>query len=367
MADVDTDVDGNTKPLKRKRTNTNDSEQPVVTRRKVACESCRLRKIRCSRDRPKCSFCNTRDGDCVYLETSDDKLTLDPATKLIVRKLDEIANSIQRIGHNRTAPRLRWSNTQLSEQSVLLEEENVSQQAAKDYLTIPTCQATADTVLTWPVFQGHFETDPLIRHHYQTPQQDSYSEDEGSEVDGAYDLFLQDNLTAVPTLIDRFLQNVHTKNPILDVPSLVLWGRQIAQRGFTWDARSCLALLACALGSVSRPFNDTLHDFQTYSNFSEESSNHHSIFTQKEDLTAGEQYYRLACRRLGLLKHSILGTQCHFFSAGTYRGFDHCIRARIDVLSLSHVHFSATRGLDVLLSSFKLLSILSQKRGWSYQ
>ena len=50
----------------------------------------------------------------------------------------------------------------------------------------------------------------MIRHHYRTPQQDSYAEIEDGTAEEAHTQFLQDNLMSVPTLIDRFLQNVHT-------------------------------------------------------------------------------------------------------------------------------------------------------------
>jgi hypothetical protein len=34
------------------------------------------------------------------------------------------------------------------------------------------------------------------------------------------------------------------------------------------------------------------------------------------DLREGETFFVLACRRVGLLRHSVIGAQCHFFAGG---------------------------------------------------
>ena len=45
-------------------------------------------------------------------------------------------------------------------------------------------------------------------------------------------------------LIDKFLVNVHIKNPILDVGDLKRKARFIVENGFGWDAASCLVVWA---------------------------------------------------------------------------------------------------------------------------
>lgn len=314
-------------PNKRKRkVEETDTQAPGAARRKVACETCRYRKIRCSRERPRCAFCDTRDGDCVYIETSEDRLTLDPATKLIIRRLDDILHSVDSLkgGNYVQQPSLPRTSTQetVSDQSRTFGRDHTALQAAEDYLTIPTCRASADTVLTWPIFRDRYETDALIHYQYQKQLTDSYAEAASTadaEIDGPAEETIADT-TIIPILIDSFLQNVHTKNPILDVPALVTWGRRDAKHGITLDAPSCLVLLACALGSVSRPFNSTLRDFETYSSLeTHDKIRGHSASVQSDELAAGECYYHLACQRIGLLKHSILGSQCHFFAAGELR------------------------------------------------
>ncbi|KAG7152258.1 hypothetical protein HYQ46_011912 [Verticillium longisporum] len=52
----------------------------------------------------------------------------------------------------------------------------------------------------------------------------------------------------------RFLDLVHTKNPVLEADTLWSYARRVAEDGLKWDSRSCMVLLACALGSVARSF-----------------------------------------------------------------------------------------------------------------
>ena len=128
----------------------------------------------------------------------------------------------------------------------------------------------------------------------------------------------------IPTLLDRFLQNVYTKNPIFDVEALVRHGRKAAEHGLGWDAMSCLTLICCALGCIARPFDECLLirnqelNAGALNGGTASASENSSAVLYAQDLQAGESCFVLACRRLGLLKcGTIVGSQCHFF-AGVY-------------------------------------------------
>lgn len=185
-------------------------------------------------------------------------------------------------------------------------------EVSKDYLRIPTCNTTADSVLTWPIFQGRFPNDYLIdvllEGGSHKPDHTGWSD--AIVVPGGIEPLADER---IPALIDKFLEDVHTKNPILDVEALVRYGRRAATSGLSWDAPSCLVLMACALGSISFPFevseaNERGMEMNTPGMTS-------SSFFAKE-IQQAESCYALACRRLGLLKQTILGAQCYFYSAG---------------------------------------------------
>ncbi|KFY47065.1 hypothetical protein V494_00199 [Pseudogymnoascus sp. VKM F-4513 (FW-928)] len=178
--------------------------------------------------------------------------------------------------------------------------------AQKDYLRIPSANTTADTILTWPIFGGEYPPGYLIEAILGKGEDDT--SDAFTVRHGEFESLSDER---IPSLIDRFLRNVHTKNPILDVDALLQYGRTAAARGPAWDAQSCLVLLACALGSVSFSFE---HSVANQAGMGAGSSAT-SASTYKKDLRQAESCYALACRRLGLLKHTILGAQCYFYSA----------------------------------------------------
>jgi hypothetical protein len=160
-------------------------------------------------------------------------------------------------------------------------------------------------VLTWPVFGGRFEPNHLIQPLLCNPDvSDSRTHSSSVSEKDNYALAtsigpLEDE--RIPALVDSFLLNVHTKNPVLDVETLIVKSREASTRGLGYDAHSCITLLACALGSIAKPF-------QTDAAIPK-------VATPKE-LQIGEQCFVLACRRLGLLKQTVLAAQCHFFAGG---------------------------------------------------
>ena len=129
----------------------------------------------------------------------------------------------------------------------------------------------------------------------------------------------------IPALIDRFLTNVYTKNPILDVESLVKHGRRCADHGIGWDGWSCLVLMACALGAVAKPFDRSRvpgehpgYPPATPDGDPRSSTASSSARLYAKELRQGDSCFTLGCRRLGSLKYSMLGAQCHFFAGGEY-------------------------------------------------
>lgn len=189
---------------------------------------------------------------------------------------------------------------------------NAAPEPSRDFSQIPPHRTTADTVLTWPIFDNKFHDNYLIEPLLYDPE---VSDPQiHPRVSAERDNFAMINSLApleeerIPSLVDNFLQNVHTKNPVLDVEALVLRSREAATQGLGWDAWSCCLLLTCALGSIAKPFG-------TWEGLSSAEIYAKSPTSQKE-LQQGENCFVLACRRLGLLKQTMLAAQCHFFAGG---------------------------------------------------
>ncbi|EXV02353.1 hypothetical protein X797_004483 [Metarhizium robertsii] len=198
-----------------------------------------------------------------------------------------------------------------------------SVEASRDFLQIPPHRASADTVLQWGIFEGKYAANFLIGTLF-SPDHNSVSLCTGATSSSSGDVITNTSgLThleeeQIPGLIDRFLQNVHTKNPILDVEALVKHGRKCAEQGIGWDGRSCLVLMTCALGAVAKPFDrSSLPMSMAISPASETGPTGVSATSSKlyaKELQQGDCCFTMACRRLGSLKYSMLGAQCHFFA-----------------------------------------------------
>lgn len=193
-------------------------------------------------------------------------------------------------------------------------------EGSRDYLKILSCKTTADAALTWPIFGESFLQDALIGIIFNPQDSNDNSSSSDShdthQVPGGLQSLPDER---IPILVERFLECVHTKNPILDVDSLLHHGRKAAENGLGWDAHSCLILLACALGCVACPF-----DSQTRTAFqstAEDTTGLSSSSMFSRELQLAESCYVLACRRLGILKHTVLGAQCHFFAGGKFQRF----------------------------------------------
>ncbi|KAJ6127872.1 hypothetical protein N7471_009089 [Penicillium samsonianum] len=304
----DRQQEDNPPPTKKIKTGT--------VRRKPACQTCRRRKVRCDNAQPTCGFCRANDTRCVYVPPGDDGSQKELNT--VLERLDTLSHTvenIQRLLNSKDTPHSnRPPETRFYDRQVGLPIRAADWQ--KDYLQIPAGRGSADTVLTWPIFQGQFRDSSLITTLFQ------YSNGIGEDRPTEWTLpeglqFTPDE--QIPTLVDRFIQNVHTKNPILDLESLIRSGRSAAEIGLRWDAQSCLVLLACALGCISQPFASSTQGYQTSRSSHDELGWRTPGITSSSDtqLREGEAFFMMACRRIGLLRYSVIGSQCHFF-AGVY-------------------------------------------------
>ena len=111
---------------------------------------------------------------------------------------------------------------------------------SKDYHRIPSSNTTADTVLTWPIFQGRFPPEHLTNTLLTTNVRERDGKGANNDsfiINSAYEPLSDER---IPYLINRFLRKVHTKNPILDVDALFGYGWRAAAHSPGWDAPSCL-------------------------------------------------------------------------------------------------------------------------------
>lgn len=274
-------------------------------------------------------------------------IRIDSATDLLSNKLDRLQDDIEKLrtlvhqGGGSSSSysslccldvhetnRIVFNDFQAPTEDDRTSQANLTRQSSaiytaepsKDFLPIPAARTTADTVLTWPVYEGKYQQSALICVLFEPLKARSSgafpSECDSFTVPGGLIPPVEES---IPHLVDRFLENVHTKNPVCDVEELVRQSRLIAVNGLSWDAWSCLVLLACALGTIAKPFDAAVNVVPRASgDMAAETSWIADAPTTPRELQQAESCFVLACRRMGTLKHSILGSQCYFFAGGEH-------------------------------------------------
>lgn len=118
------------------------------------------------------------------------------------------------------------------------------------------CFGSSEDILEWPIFGGKHDrrqiealifdptlisdisngvapspkvTDDSLRNEYEDPRHSSSIGRGVREED-------------VMQLVEIFLRNVHTKNPIFDPKYLRNMARSVVKNGFDWEASSCLVV-----------------------------------------------------------------------------------------------------------------------------
>ncbi|KAI9167955.1 hypothetical protein HJFPF1_04098 [Paramyrothecium foliicola] len=320
---------------KRQRVESSRAEATYPRKRAItACRLCRSRKVKCNNARPVCGNCEASGAPCVLCikvpsarADGEFSSSFDPASILILEKLDKVLSRLDQASTTTTAPvqfllnatdvnttapgRKETETIQTIEGSGPALEKTREQEDDSyfDQLQIPTCRTTADAVLQWPIFCGRFPPNHITDAAFlQTAIDADREHDTALRRPEKRGLVLDED--TVNDLVRRFLELVHIKNPILDIESLWASVEDILDSGLRWDQASCLVLLACALGSVATPF--------PREQFCGPDGSFSSIRSQQDDLRAGEGYYHLAQKRFGLLQLGIVASQCYFL-AGVYK------------------------------------------------
>ncbi|KAG0645279.1 Echinocandin B biosynthetic cluster transcription factor ecdB [Hyphodiscus hymeniophilus] len=258
-----------------------------------ACKICRRRRTKCDNQQPACTSCTDLQIECVYEEK--DKSTFDAASCAILQRLDGLedlirsGNSGDIAGHHQSTEQVSTPRNQESPAlaSPALERTDAS----------TLCRINIESVLSWPVFADlnlneHLDLRYLLQSSVSTIEIPPLSITPDFEVER--------------DLLDRFFQDVHIYNPVLEVEKVEEYSRHARFNGLSLDAQSCLLLLALSLGSV--------YAVQKTPG-SESSLNIHDSAALRE----ADGFFFAAQKRMGVLLCSsgLVEAQC-FFLAGVY-------------------------------------------------
>ncbi|CAH0057491.1 unnamed protein product [Clonostachys solani] len=267
----------------------------------TACEPCRARKAKCTNERPVCQSCVKLGTQCSYEQRANHS-SFDPASLLIIEKLNQV---LSRLDNNEDEPPISPENVRSEPQ-----QARDVQPGIEENTYFCSSFTSTDSVMSWPIFEGelgqvHLGEETFLTDYERTRAFDKeYSE--GTRTHRAS--ICEDD---IPKYIDRFLRFVHCKNPILHTDTLKQFATSIVEIGPGWDAISCLVLISCALGAIATPFENAGAESCSPSDIS-------SLSDHGGCRIIAENFYQLACRRLGLLNRSIIACQCQLL-CGIYQ------------------------------------------------
>lgn len=173
--------------------------------------------------------------------------------------------------------------------------------------------ASPESITEWPVFDNKYDRRSIESSVFSTAALGDFmvhgdverSQSKSNSTKGVREDDILD-------LTNRFMRNVHTKNPILDAKELYSLARLVSEDGFDWNKESCLILIVCALGSISVAFGPTEIAFRSPHDVRK--SRH---FTNASEYGVSLAYYTACKKRVGFLDSSIMAIQC-FFLIGVY-------------------------------------------------
>ncbi|KAF2009396.1 hypothetical protein BU24DRAFT_444855 [Aaosphaeria arxii CBS 175.79] len=321
---------------------TNSSLTSSFTRKRsvTACRLCRNRKTKCDNKRPGCSKCQELGATCNYL---DDTNPSDPATHILDRLeyLIGLVETNKHVGENAPEPQVHNSvESPLLNRRILPSTNGHQDDGARRLRhspveverekrlgsSIQSYFGSSEEILGWPIFGARYDQhriealiydptlilgtlgslptspkvdDDTLREIYVDPRSDSHSGRGMREED-------------IPALVERFLTNVHTKNPIFEPEYLRTLSKSVVENGIGWEASSCLVLIVCALAAISSPFV-----FKLAPEVGLNDSEKMDSLSTTLDYSTAEAYYNASRKRMGLLANTLMATECHFL-AGVY-------------------------------------------------
>jgi hypothetical protein len=227
---------------KRRRDDTQRSERVYPRKRAItACRLCRYRKVKCNNQRPICGACADSNASCVY-DDAEDHSVFDPASLKILERIDQVLSRLDQIPSISTAT-LPSINASIATNSTVQAcspplAKNLNSHEEDDALDedrwMPSARTNVEAVLAWPIFATDSQGSAMLEAIYGTE-----TEENDQSVNTRSGGIIEED---IPRLVQRFIEFVHLKNPVVDVETLWFYTHQIVEDGINWSASSCLVV-----------------------------------------------------------------------------------------------------------------------------
>ncbi|KAF5250101.1 hypothetical protein FANTH_4654 [Fusarium anthophilum] len=248
----------------------------------TACQKCRTRKTRCDNRRPTCGFCLKRRLTCVYPEEEGTGSVSGAEILQAIHHLTQIVEN-QHSAHPSPAQTADSLSSSVRPPNL-------------DILAVPQNVVVrpqgVESILSWKIFAADRPNSCLFAQS-SPPGLGNYPVPDTSYPQLAW-------------LETKYIEALHTKNPIIDLDELHRMMRYVAENGFDWSTGACLVALVCA--------NAAITDSHT-----EMSSSLEMTPEKKAEIEISLQFWSVAVKRLGYAsaQNTVQAVQC-FCLAGIW-------------------------------------------------
>ncbi|KAJ8117778.1 hypothetical protein OPT61_g1106 [Boeremia exigua] len=249
----------------------------------TACQVCRARRTKCDNAKPACSFCVKVGANCI--QAPADLSSFDPASLQILQRLDDLEQLVRDVGGNVVRSDIASAET----------SDTVRLHTRPDRSQLLPC--SINEVLEWEPLKRLRVSQESLGPAFPCTNRSALHMTSSTPITGLDEF----EPHRIKLLLDNFFNFVHVKNPILDEHQTRRVVNRVCLHGVDWSPDACLALLVCALGTISTSLDGGY------------------VHRDSEAYRTAESFFLAAKKRLGLIlgTSSLIEAQCMFF-AGVY-------------------------------------------------
>ncbi|KAG5801422.1 hypothetical protein H9Q74_014031 [Fusarium xylarioides] len=241
----------------------------------TACQKCRTRKTRCDNRRPTCGFCLKRRLTCIY-PADEDPGSVTGAE--ILQAIHHLTIIVENQHSSQPSPAQTADSLSSSVRHPNLDNWAVPQ-------NVVVRPQGVESILSWKIFAADRPNSCLFAQN-TPPSLGNYPVPD----------------TCYPQLVwleTKYIEALHTKNPIIDLDELHRMMLHVAENGFDWSTSACLVALVCA--------NAAITDTHT-----ELSSSLEVTPEKKAEIELSMQFWSVAVKRLGYAsaQNTVQAVQC---------------------------------------------------------
>ncbi|KAH7176383.1 glycosyl hydrolase family 3 N terminal domain-containing protein [Dactylonectria macrodidyma] len=217
----------------------------------TACEKCRARKSKCDNQRPSCGYCSKRQIPCVYADDATAARWSVSGTEMILDAITNLSSLVEQQQqhqccpcHSLTDDNLRHKGHASRDYGVTNEQDRLATGQSISPTRFVVRSQGFDSIREWGILECVRKGPRLI---LDSP---------APSVINTNHSLPNTNYSELQRLERKYINGIHLKNPILDLPELHQMILHVAENGVDWTTQSCLVTLVCALGAITQEYHE---------------------------------------------------------------------------------------------------------------